>query len=192
MKKLIESLMFEFSVDSPESLLKEYCTSNKSEKSLRLLVESSSKYLTEIVDEHYTQEMFTSDLRKGFLSICNLPAYSNRYYVTMLGLSSYLSHLGIDWGEELIRSIESKRLPDFQINFKKEERLFIFMLLILGATNRDKSLKVPDIQTKNKLFEFLQKVDEHGLIRSSFNDQKISWVPSQKGRTVETKDFWRE
>jgi hypothetical protein len=180
MKVLVEALLSAFNTSDPVSLLVEYSTSNKTEKSLRELVESASIQLTDIISTDYNNEMFLLDKHSGFIKESSLPSYSNRYYVTILGLSDYLTRKEYDWTTPLIEALESKRLPQLVIRLKKEERLFVFMLLILGATDVDRALKITDDISKKKMYEFLVKIDEKGTIRNSFNDKAITWGQGKK------------
>ena len=79
MDKLVTQLSVAFKVDDPVSLLIEYSTSNKSEKTLRDLVESSSLMISDIIDDEFSTMDFHDALRKGFIAECRLPAHAHAY-----------------------------------------------------------------------------------------------------------------
>lgn len=189
MENLISSLLESFKVNSPLDLLIEYATSQKTEKSLRDLIESNSKHVTEIITERYTHEIFARDKSLGFIKECSLPSNVGKFYITISGLAEYLSRNGIDWKEVLIEAIESRRLPDLEIKLKKEERLFVVMLLILGATSEDRALLVSSDEVKKTMYEFMQKIDNHGIVRSTYGDGLITWG---KGKKISWTKFLTE
>lgn len=189
MNKLITRLFGAFKVNDPVSLLVEYSTSNKSEKSLRELIESASLMISEIIDDEFSSDEFHEALQKGFIEECKLPAHAHGYYLSLKGLVFYLELSELDWQESLILALQNKRLPELNIKLKKEERLFVFVLLMFGATNDNKALKVSSDEVKNRLYSFLQEVDEHGLIRRVFNDKMFNWG---KGKKISWTKFLTE
>lgn len=189
MNRLITKLFDAFKVNDPVSLLVEYSTSNKSEKSLRELVESASLMISEIIDDEFSSDEFHQALQKGFIAECKLPANAHGYYMSIKGLVHYLESIELDWQEPLILALQHKRLPELSIKLKKEERLFVFVLLMFGATNENKALRVSNNDVKNRLYSFLQEVDEHGLIRRIFNDKTFSWG---KGKKISWTKFLTE
>lgn len=189
MEHLITPLLKSFKVNNPLDLLIEYATSQKTEKSLRDLIESNAKHISEIITENYTHDMLLHDKSIGFLKECSLPSNVGKFYITISGLAKHLSRNGIDWKEVLIKAIEGKRLPDLEIKLKKEERLFVFMLLILGATSEDRALVVGSDEVKKTMYEFLQKIDNHGVVRSTYGDGLITWG---KGKKISWTKFLTE
>ena len=189
MENLIPPLLESFKVDNPLDLLVEYATSQKTEKSLRELIESNAKHISDILSENYTHDMLLDDKSMGFLKECSLPANVGKFYITISGLAKYLSRNEIDWQEKLITAIEGKRLPDLEIRLKKEERLFVFTLLILGATSEDKALVIGSDEVKQIMYRFVQKIDNQEVIRSTYGDAVITWG---KGKKISWTKFLTE
>ena len=189
MENLIPPLLESFKVDNPLDLLVVYATSQKTEKSLRELIESNAKHISDILSESYTQDMLLHDKSVGFLKECSLPANVGKFYITISGLAKYLSRNGMDWQEKLIKAIEGKRLPDLEIRLKKEERLFVFTLLVLGATSEDKALVISSDEVKQIMYRFVQKIDSQEVIRSTYGDGLITWG---KGKKISWTKFLTE
>lgn len=157
---LIESRR-EFVNQTDSEILSSLLKLRKSEKDFRRLFDNSSVTESELIIYFGDKLLITDALSEGLIRI-NSTLYQNCYSISFIGIHRFLSTTNENYNfENVLKSIESYRLPENKLSLNTSEKLLSIFLVIVGADCSENAFKIKSPAFDKQCLEFIKKIDEY-------------------------------